>query len=67
MTADEISEAIAAGADAWANSEDLPPMPKGNEVTLESMFWVGFIKARSLDFFNRRAIALYPDRIEPRP
>lgn len=59
--------AVVAGRKSWEDGADMPPMPEGDDATAEALFWVGYQEARARDFFRRRAMALYPDTIDPRP
>lgn len=67
MTDDEARAALEAGRAAWADGADMPPMPESDAATPEALYWAGFIEARAYDWFRRRAMALYPDTVEPRP
>lgn len=67
MSDDEMERALAEGRQAWADGGDMPPYPAADDVTHEALVWVGFVEARSRDFFVRRKMALYLDTIEPRP
>lgn len=66
MTPRQIELAFAAGRKAWEDGAAMPPYP-GDEPTAEALFWVGYVEARARDYFRRRAMALYPDTVEPRP
>jgi hypothetical protein len=45
----------------------MPPMPPDDAPEHEQLFWLGFFRERIRDYVMRRQIALYPDRVEPRP
>lgn len=59
-------EAFREGARDWCRGDPMPSWPRrASGVTF--WYWLGFMRARARDFFRRREMALYPDRIEPRP
>ncbi len=60
-------EAYERGQQAWRDGADMPPTPPGDIADEAAMFWVGFMFERARDFFKRQRMALYPDRVEPRP
>lgn len=61
------NESYARGAAAWDAGDPLPPVPADTDPMDVQLFWVGYMAARSRDWFRRRAMALYPDRVDPRP
>lgn len=67
MTDDEIRAHMESGRESWRRGDPMPATPATDDITPEAMQWVGFIEARAHDWFKRRAMAIYPDTVEPRP
>lgn len=65
MTSTSIS--YAAGRHAWLDGAPMPPMPPDDAPEHELMFFLGYMREVARDYVMRQQIALYPDRVEPRP